>query len=186
MGWLGPGALWKREDSGWVWADRTLRVPSVLEPQPGRWGVCSGGPSLQNREEPCRDLASPPGCLAKCSGWRGPVSSQTDEGVCGGLLGKGDGASENSTALALGVLDTEFLPCHVFAADLRGAQGSVSPAAYRSSLSGPSSGFFAKRDCSEAVPGPWGPPLGVLARPVSIFAKFTENSTVPSCSPFFF
>lgn len=36
-----------------------------------------------------------------------------DEGVRGGLLGKEDGASENSTALALRVLDTEFLPRHV-------------------------------------------------------------------------
>lgn len=75
--------------------------------------MCSGASPHETRRSPGRVLTGPPGCLAKCLGWREPVLSQMGKGVCWGLLGKGEEASENSAAHALGVVDTEFLPCHV-------------------------------------------------------------------------
>lgn len=160
-------ALQKQEDLGSMWEDRTLWVLSVQEPQPGRRGVCSGASPREARRSPDRDLTGPPGCPAECSGWRRPVSSRMGEGV-GGAPWERRRSLREFCSPALGVVDTEFLPCHspepwtfstprasgafsgtgptrrsllyptVFAGDLQGAQGSPSQAAYPSPLSGPS------------------------------------------------
>lgn len=43
MGWLGPGAFWKREDSGWVWVDRTLESPECSGPPAREMGCVQWG-----------------------------------------------------------------------------------------------------------------------------------------------